>query len=339
MSVTIKDVAKYANVAASTVSRVISDHPRISKETKIKVRKAMEELGYHPNFIARSLANKSTHIIGLVMRGTVDVVFQNPFFSTVLQGLSVSAHEKTYALQMTTGRTEDEIFQEVVQMVQGRRVDGLILLNSYVEDTIMSYLLDCDFPFVVIGKPYKNKDQITHIDNDNILAAEVATKHLLELGHRRIAFIGGGRDLVVTVDRLRGYESALKAADIAPYAPYIVHAEFLETGGQQAIAKLIALDARPTALIVTDDFMTLGVLKTLNELGISVPKEMSIISFNNVYLAQMTQPPLTSMDVNIFQLGYEAGKSLIQKVENPKEPVKRIIIPNQLVNRSSCALV
>lgn len=151
MSITIKDVAKYANVAPSTVSRVIADSPRISEETKNKVKIAMEELGYHPNLIARSLVSRATNVLGLVMPESVDVVFQNPFFSSVLQGLSESAHEKTYALQMTTGKTKDEIFQEVVEMVQGRRVDGLVLLNSYVEDRLTSYLMKCDFPFVIIG--------------------------------------------------------------------------------------------------------------------------------------------------------------------------------------------
>ncbi|MCJ7840280.1 LacI family transcriptional regulator [Lederbergia sp. NSJ-179] len=337
MSVTIKDVAKHANVAPSTVSRVIADNPRISDETKKRVRKAMKELGYHPNLIARSLANQSTSVIGLVMPESADVIFQNPFFSSVLQGLSASAYEKTYALQMTTGKTKDEIFQEVVQMVQGRRVDGLVLLNSHVEDRLMSYLMNCGFPFVVVGKPYKNEDQITHIDNDNFRASKEATEYLLGLHHERIAFIGGNRDLVVTVDRLLGYEKALREAGIELRDSYIVHAEFLKEGGQEAIDELLKLDDPPTALVVTDDLMTLGVLHMLDKMGISVAKQMSIVSFNNVFLAQMTQPPLTSVDINIFSLGYEAAKNLILKIENPKEPVKRIIIPHQLVIRSSCA--
>ncbi|GIN72656.1 LacI family transcriptional regulator [Bacillus sp. J14TS2] len=337
MSITIKDVAKRANVAPSTVSRVIADNPRISDETKKKVRKAMKELGYHPNLIARSLANKSTSVIGIVMPESADVIFQNPFFPSVLQGLSESAHEKKYALQMTTGKTKDEIFDEVVQIVQGRRVDGLVLLNSHVEDRLMSYLMNDDFPFVVIGKPYKHEERIIHIDNDNFRAAKEVTEYLLSLHHERIAFIGGDRDLVVTVDRLLGYEKALREAGIELRDSYIVHAEFLEEGGREAIVELSKLEEPPTALVVTDDLMTLGVLHTLDEMGISVPEEMSIASFNNVFLAQITQPPLTSVDINIFSLGYEAVKNLILKIENPKEPVKRIIIPHQLVMRSSCA--
>lgn len=336
MSVTIKDVAKLANVAPSTVSRVIADSPRISEQTKQKVRDAMEELGYYPNFIARSLASRSTHVLGLVMPGSADVVFQNPFFSNVLQGLSESAHEKKYALQMTTGKKESEIYNSVVEMVQGRRVDGIILLNSHINDKIMKYLLSTDFPFVVIGKPYENLDQITHVDNDNILAAREATEYLLKLNHKKIAFIGGSLNLVVTIDRLLGYDIALRQAGITLNSQYVIHEEFLQEGGREAISELLKLSEPPTALVVADDLMALGVLKKLDEYGVLVPNDLSIVSFNNVLFTEMSKPPMTSVDINIFDLGYEAAKNLICKIENQDEPIRRIIIPHQIVERSSC---
>lgn len=119
MAITIKDVAQLANVAPSTVSRVIANNPRISEKTKVRVRKAMSKLGYHPNFIARSLANQSTRIIGLVMPSSSNDYYQNPFFSTILQGLSEGAQENHYSLLLSTGKTEDEIYEGVVNMVQG----------------------------------------------------------------------------------------------------------------------------------------------------------------------------------------------------------------------------
>src|SRR5690606_24861964 len=129
---------------------------------------------------------------------------------------------------------------------------------------------------------------------------------------------GGHRDLVVTVDRLLGYEKALREASIELRDSYIVHAEFLKEGGEEAIDELLKLAEPPTALVVTDDLMTLGVLHMLDKMEISVAEQMSIVSFNNVFLAQMTQPPLTSVDINIFSLGYEAAKNLILKIEDPK---------------------
>ncbi|SFA79164.1 MULTISPECIES: LacI family DNA-binding transcriptional regulator [unclassified Bacillus (in: firmicutes)] len=336
MTVTIKDVAKLANVAPSTVSRVIANSPRISGKTKERVKEAMEELGYHPNFIARSLASQSTQAIGLVMPSSSDLVFQNPFFPTALSGLSQAAHEKNYALHMTTGKTEDEIFDGVVHMVQGKRVDGVILLYSKVEDKVISYLQKRDFPFVVIGKPYKHAEQITHVDNDNFRATKEVTEYLIQMGHEHIAFVGGNLDFVVTVERLLGYERALRDSYLPLENDYIVHEEFLREGGQEAVRGLMSLEKPPTALVVADDLMALGVLNMLDEMGISVPEDISIVSFNNVLLAEMSRPPLTSVDINIYDLGYEAAKNLIQKIENPKEPNKRIIIPHKLIKRQSC---
>ncbi|MDP4087016.1 MAG: LacI family DNA-binding transcriptional regulator [Bacillota bacterium] len=337
MAVTIKDVARLANVAPSTVSRVIANSPRISEETKRNVKKAMEELNYHPNLNARSLASQSTQTIGIVMPSSGDVFFQNPFFPTVLQGISEGAREKKYALHMTTGKLERETLEAVTNMVQGKRVDGMILLNSKVDDKVMSFLKKSDFPFVLIGKPSNQIEEITHVDNDNVRAMREATEYLIERGHKQIAFIGGSLDLMVTVDRLLGYQQALMNANIPIKNEYILHEEFLRGGGQEAVNELVSLKERPTSLVVADDFMALGVLSTLDELGIKVPEEISVVSFNNVLLSELSKPPLTSIDINIFDLGYQASRSLIQKIENSAEPTKRIIIPHKLVERLSCS--
>ncbi|MFP7298866.1 LacI family DNA-binding transcriptional regulator [Neobacillus niacini] len=337
MAVTIKDVAALANVAPSTVSRVIADSPRISEETKRKVKKAMEQLGYHPNYNARNLASQSTHVLGLVMPSSKDVGFQNPFFPTVLQGISEGAQEKNYALHMSTGKSDKEVFDAVIQMVQGKRVDGVILLYSNIDDQVISYLKEQNFPFVLIGKPYKDIEEITHVDNDNVRAAKEATEYLIGYGHEKIAFIGGSAELMVTVDRISGYQQALKDAGLTVTSDYIIHQEFLREGGQGAVHELMALEHPPTALVVADDFMALGVLNKLDELGIKVPDDLSIVSFNNVLLAEMARPPLTSVDINIFELGYQASKNLIVMVENNNEPTKRLIISHQIIERLSCS--
>ncbi len=336
MAVTIKEVAKLASVAPSTVSRVIADSPRISHLTKIRVREAMEELGYHPNFNARSLANQTTQAIGVVMPSSADKVFQNPFFPEVLRGISTIAHGKEYALYMSTGETEDEIFKGVVKMVQGKRVDGIVLLYSRVDDEIITYLQKREFPFTVIGKPFKETDSITHVDNDNFKAAKEVTEYFIGLGHDRIAFVGGSLNLVVTIDRLLGYEKALRNSGFLYRDEYIVHEEFLKEGGQEAVKELLALEEPPTALVVADDLMAWGVLNTLDEMKIRVPEDISVVSFNNLMLSEVSRPPLTSVDINIFELGCMAAKCLIQQIQDPTELVKRITIPHQLVKRNSC---
>jgi DNA-binding LacI/PurR family transcriptional regulator len=238
---------------------------------------------------------------------------------------------------MTTGKTDNEILDGVTQMVQGGRVDGVVLLYSKIEDKVLMYLQERGIPFVVIGKPFKHVEEITHVDNDNFRATKEVTEYLIQLGHDHIAFVGGNLNLVVTVERLLGYEKALREAGIPLNDDYIVHEEFLREGGQEAVRELLSLKVPPTALVVADDLMALGVLNTLDELGIKVPEDISIISFNNVLVSEMSRPPLTSVDINIFDLGFEAARSLIQKIENPKEPIKRIIIPHQIVKRFSCS--
>ncbi len=335
MAVTIKDVAKKANVAPSTVSRVISDNPRISDATKKRVRKAMEELGYHPNVNARNLAIRSTQAIGVIMPSSAETSLQNPFFPEVLRGIGSMALETGYSLYVSTGGDEDQSFEEVKRMVYGNRVDGIILLYSRRNDPIMNFLIKEKFPFVVVGKPYKKESQITYVDNDNVQASKKVTEHLIELGHQRIAFLGGTTDLVVTTDRLDGYKQALKSADIPFDEKLIIHDEFLRSSGRKAVEKLFSLNEPPTAILAVDDMMSLGVINMLEELGIECPADVSITSFNNLYLSEITRPPLTTVDIQIYNLGIQSAKSLIERLKSKDEPVKRVIVPFEIKYRNS----
>jgi len=336
MSVTIKDVAKAANVSPSTVSRVISDSPKISEQTKKRVRKVMQELGYHPNYIARSLASNKPNVIGIVFPRSGNLAFQNPFFSEVLRGITSEANVVKYGIELAAGSNKEEIYDNVVQMVQGRRVDGIIMLYSQKDDKIIKYLQKMNFPFVMIGQPYDQKERITHIDNDNISAAMEGTNYLIQLGHENIGFIGGNKNLTVTINRLEGYKRALKKANLLINERHIIYEEFLISGGKHGVEKLLNTKTPPTALLVTDDLMSLGVLRTLKEMDKQVPEDLSIVSFNNSMFAELSNPPLTSVDISIPELGEQAIKQLIAHINNPREPVKRVIIPHKIIKRKSC---
>ncbi|MGE8206579.1 LacI family DNA-binding transcriptional regulator [Heyndrickxia sp. NPDC080065] len=338
MAVTIKDVARAAQVSPSTVSRVIADNPRISEETKKRVREAMEELGYHPNFQARSLVVKSTNTIGIIMPNSATQVFENPFFPEVLRGISLIAHDHKYGIYLSTGATQDEIFEEVVQMVQGRRVDGIILLYSKTDDKIMKYLLDEEFPFTVIGRPYLNAERITYVDNDNIYTTKQITDYLINLGHQNISFVGVNLEVVFTLDRLEGYRQALLEAGLPYDEKNIVYEDSLKDG-KDVIKKLLSSSKPPTALVVTDDFVAIELMSYVEELNIQVPEDLSIVSFNNIMLAKHLRPPLTSVDIDIFQLGIEAANCLIEKVKNPETLPKRITIPAKMIERKSCTSI
>ncbi len=258
MSVTIKDVAQLANVAPSTVSRVIANNPRISQKTKVRVREVMRELGYHPNFIARSLANQSTQILGVVLPTSSETFFSTPIFAAIVRGLSEGARENNYSLLMNTGKSEDEILDGVVEMVQGGMVDGMILVYSRMNDPLISYLDSRDFPYVIIGTPNEIKEDITFIDNDNFTAGKEVTEYLLNLGHEKIAFIGGHLQVTMTQDRLLGYDAAMKEHGIPQNDDYRLYDERIEGGARSVVERLLALPEMPTALVVSDDLLSLG---------------------------------------------------------------------------------
>lgn len=339
MVVTIKDVAKEANVAPSTVSRVIANNPRISEKTKKRVKEVMEKLGYHPNFQARSLAVKSTQTIGVVMPDSAFYSFQNPFFPEVLRGISKNAHESKYGIYLSTGSTEDEIYNEVISMVMGRRVDGIILLYSRMNDRTMKYLEEIGFAFTVVGRPFENEEKITHVNNDNIMNSKKVTEYLIRLGHKNIAFIGGDEEFVVTSDRLEGYRMALDEAGYPVDRRYFISKQLISENGKDSICSLMSLDVPPTALVTQDDLMAYEMISHLGTLNIKVPDDISIISFNNLALSEHSNPPITSLDVGTFKLGYEATRCLIEKIENPNTAPKRIIVPATLIERESCAAI
>lgn len=335
MAITIKDVAREANVSPSTVSRVIGNHPGISEETKKRVRNVMKNLGYYPNLQARSLVVRSTETIGIVMPNSATQALQNPFFPEVLRGISHKVHENNYGVYLTTGISEEETYNQVVAMVQGRRVDGIILLYSKTDDKLMKYLLDEQFPFTVVGRPQQNAEHTTYVDNDNIYITKQVTDYLIQNGHRKIAFIGTNMDLVFTIDRMEGYKQSLSAAGIPFNEKYIIDDECIKARGKEGIAKFFENTDRPTAIVVADDIMAIELLSYSEELDITIPDDISMISFNNILLAEYTKPSLTSVDINIFQLGFEAANCLLEKIKNPEALPKRITIPATIIERKS----
>jgi DNA-binding LacI/PurR family transcriptional regulator len=338
MSVTIKDVAKKANVAPSTVSRVISDSPNISEKTKRKVRKIMDEMGYHLNLNARTLVQKSTQTIGIVMKNSTSQSLLNPVFPELLSGISSLCHKQGFSICLTTGESEEDIFQDTVKMVQGKKVDGVIVLYSKRDDQVVPFLMKSGIPFVVIGKPVIEPNKMMYVDNDNFQAGKDATDYVIKRGHRRIGFIGGDPRFEVTVERLNGYKEAVRENNLDNRSEYIKNFPYNRELGTQAIEEILELAEPPTALIVTDDLNALIVLLALRELNIKVPEDISIVSFNNTMISILSTPPLTSVDIQTFQLGYEAARCLIEEIKDPAMFKKRVIIPAIIVERESCSV-
>lgn len=334
MPVTIIDVARKAGVSPSTVSRVISNNPRISKETADKVRRIMKELGYHPNEIAKSLVSKTTRTLGIILPRPADELFQNLFFSEVIRGIVAHASRSGYDLLMAAGTSGQEEVDAIARLVNGRRVDGIILLYSRRDDPLIAYLAERSFPFVLIGRS-EQYPQVLSVDNDNVQAAYDATRHLIAQGHERIGFVSGPPNLIVSKDRMEGYVKALADAGLQADPEWIVEGEFLQESGYRAMSYFMNLPKRPTALVAIDDIVAFGVLRGLSELGFRVPRDLSIVGFNNLSLSQLATPPLSSIDIGIYQIGYTASQTLIRAVREESGQLQPIIIPHKLVVRES----
>ena len=335
MSVTIKDVAKKANVAPSTVSRVIHNSPAISEKTKRKVRKVLKEMGYHMNENARNLVTKSTKAIGIVMKNSARESLYNPFFPEVIRGIGDFCNKEGYSLSLTTGETEEAIYEDVVKMVQGRRVDGMIVLYSKKDDKVVPYLIGQNFPFVLIGKPSTDANGITFIDNDNVQASKELTEFLIDLGHRDIAFLGGSPEFEVVQDRLSGYKQAMERAGLPVSQEHIRLISLNRMDGIQAIEQLLNIPKKPTAFLVMDLLLGVLLLGVLAEKNVKVPEDISIVCFNHSEFIEFLSTPLTAVDIHTYQLGYEAAKCVFDLISNPKMMEKSVRIPTKIIERES----
>jgi DNA-binding LacI/PurR family transcriptional regulator len=335
MAVTIKDIAKRANVATSTVSRVIQDSPKISEATKARVRREMKALGYEPNHSAQSLANRMTQSLGIIMPEADVAIFQNPFFLESIRGISDLTNEKNYTMALVTGKTDEELLSRVKTMRRANRVDGFIVLYSKPDDPIVDFFHNEKIPYTVIGKPQQYVSETTHVDNDNYQAGKDVVCYLMELGHKHIAYVGANLEQTVHKERVRGYRQALEEAGMTVNPHYIYGSGFTDDD----ISELFRLQPPPTAIVVGDDMIAMSLQRALHRIGIRMPETCSLISFNNLILADMMNPPLTSVDIDIFKLGYQAAKSLIEKIQDPEEVTKHIIIPHRIVERASCSRI
>ena len=209
MPVTIKDVAALAGVSPSTVSRTCKDHPSISRQTKEKVRRAMAQLGYEPNFQASNLASQSSRTIGIILPASEQEAYQNSFYLETIRGISQLCNQKQYINTVITGENEEEILQGIRTMARSGQAEGFIVLYSRTHDPIVEYLSGEGLLYVLIGKAYHNANQTIYVDNDNVLAGKEAASYLIRMGHQRIAYISPDNSLLFAEDRKTGYTAAL----------------------------------------------------------------------------------------------------------------------------------
>ncbi len=336
MAVTIRDVAALAGVAPSTVSRTCKDHRSISEETKAKVRRAMDQLGYE--YIAptdvRHYQNSKT--IGIILPPSSRQAYENPFYLEAIRGIGQFCNGHKYTSTVITGQSNEEILDAIQTTVSESYVDGFIVLYSKEDDKIVDYLYSEGFTYVLIGKAKQFTNETIYIDNDNIMAGKQATEYLISLGHQKIAYLGSESIMIFSSDRKAGYHMALMQNDLPIEKSYCIEVDNVFMDECKPLWELLRSENRPTAMVVSDDILAVSLERVCNQCGISIPEDLSIISFNDSLFAKLTSPQLTSIDVNSFQLGIEAASQLINHIENPNLLATKIIVPHRIIERDSC---
>jgi LacI family transcriptional regulator, repressor for deo operon, udp, cdd, tsx, nupC, and nupG len=327
--VRISDVAKLANVSTATVSRVLSNSGNVKKETAEKVLEAIQKLNYQPNMLARQLRKLETKTVLVVVP---DIT--NTFFSKVLRGIEHVAIENGY--QVLLGDTGNNIERErgYLNILRQKKADGMILLTARLEPHLLEEIAS-EFP-VVLACEYLEGSTIPTVSIDNISSARKATEHLIYLGHRRIGFISGPLNVILSRDRLKGFRQAMAQHGIPVESYLIQEGDFSFESGYNMMMKFLALDQPPTAVFAANDEMAIGAIKAIKSKGLRVPDDISIVGFDDIQFASIYEPALTTISQPMFEIGKKAMELLIKLINKDKLEKSQYILEDQLVIRETC---
>jgi LacI family transcriptional regulator len=328
---TIRDVATTAGVSVKTVSRVLNNFRNVSPDTKTRVLAAINALDYCPNANARNLALSFTKTIALCVTYNSNYVFSNSYFSEVFRGINEICNQNGYSLILQARPDCDYL-----ELARGGRVDGMLLMCVRLEEEHLQKLIGSGFPFVLIGKDPADR-RIPWVEVDDELGAYIATKHLLQLGHLTIGYLGGPRQYVSSDKRLNGFKKALSEYGLAPDPEFIVSMPQPDVqNGYQAMHRLLTNLRLPSALIVFNDLMATGALDALQEKKIKVPQEFAIVGFDDIITAPHTNPPLTTVRQPSFDKGALATRLLLKLIHGEPVDNHQILLKPELIVRKSC---
>lgn len=334
MGVTIEDVAKAAGVSKATVSRVLNNSPLISPETTEKVKKAMRKLEYFPNHIARSFANQNTYTIALIVDIDNSKAFANPFFYQVQYGIEKVLCSRGYYLMIANVNAMDDHETLLNKLVFEKRVDGIIFPASLLQKSLVKKMEEQSFPFVVIGEP-EDGFNVNWVDIDNKMAGDIATKHLIENGYEKIAFVVGSLRDKFNQRRLEGYMDTLKKYNIDFYQDLVSEKEGTIKEGYCIMENFIQIKNRPDAVIFTNNIAAFGALSAIKKRGYKIPEEFGLVSFDNYPVAEFSEPNMTTVDIDVVGLGVQAATMLLKEIEMPSDSKQHSLLSAKLIMRGT----
>lgn len=333
MKVTIQDIAKAANVAKSTVSKVLNDSPKISQETKERVREIMRQMNYTPSSIATRLAKRSSRNIGLLIDMTNESEYMNPFFYNIMVGIESVIGPQTYELTIANVQPDDPERDIMNRLVRSGRIDGLITNNVILNDGMVDSLTELGFPFVSMGE-YGSRD-VPWVDYDNEAGGAMLTGHLLAQGYADIAFVGGESGEKIYEKRHQGYAQSLVQAGHLLDEERTVNGVADENLGYRSTLELLRSSHPPDAVVCMNNYVAFGALKAAEQSGVSIPGRFGIATFDDFPFSPYTNPPLTSLFIHTFELGATAGRMLLERIDAPALPPSSLLLQPELIVRRS----
>lgn len=340
---TIKDVAKLAGVSKATVSRVLNNAPKVSDETKRKVRWAIEQLGFRPSIAARSLTTKRTMNLGIILarglsggrRGPDRPVGELDYFDyEVISGIESVTRDAGYNLSISTPDTVTP-GARMPLFVENHQADGIFVVGGMFSEEFIRRLRIARVPIVIVGS-YTDDDDITCVYPDYQRGARKATEHLLALGHRAILFINGPSLTRTSADKLLGYRTALANAGVTFSPDLVREGDFQARTGQAVMEEVLASPMRPTAVFAANDSMAIGAINALAQHGMGVPEDVAVVGFYDYMIASQTRPGLTTVRTFSYEMGRLAAARLLETVLCGGPQGVRITVPVELVIRESC---
>ena len=322
MAVTIKELSARCGLSVSTVSKALNDYPDVSEETRQQVRAVADEMGYRPSAIARSLKIGRTFNLGVLYSDDTESGFTHSYFSPVLQSFKQEAERRGYDITFITHNMGHS-------KMTYRNVDGVCIVCSHFDDGEVLQLVSSSLPLVTIDHVFNNR---ACIQSENRQGVEALTRHILSMGHKKIAFVYGAEDTVSDI-RLTTFLRTMNEAGLSVPDDYLVASPYHDPAStREATAQLLALADRPTCILMPDDYSALGGMDAIRAAGLRIPEDISITGYDGVAMIQMCQPQLTTVEQDVSRIGREAARKLVHLIEQPRTTLPEIIsVPCRLI--------
>ena len=328
MAVSIKDIARLAGVSHSTVSRALNHSPLIPAETAGRIQRIAKEQGYAASAVARSLVTRKTQAIGVVVTSIAD-----PFNGEVVAGIEEVANREGYSVVLATSQADPQREMSVVRSFRERRVDGILVASSRLGAQYQELFDELDAPMVLLNNQHPS--ELAHsVSIDNIDGGYQVTEHLIQLGHKNIAYIGDESGLHSDQERCSGFENAMKEAAIPVRADLVVRGDGKQAGGRQRAAELLALVQPPSAIFCYNDMTALGAIEEVVAKDWLVGREVSVVGFDDLFFAASLQPPLTTFRQPKKELGKQAMQLLLAILRG-QEAERKVVVRGELMVRGS----